>query len=83
LVAAGLSPFEALQTGTTAVAAFFGSNGGAVAIGKDADLLLLNDNPLLDIKNSRRIHGVMLRGQWLPQSELATRLQQFVVQKDR
>lgn len=83
LVVAGLSPFQALQTGTTAVATFLGSNGGVVAIGKDADLLMLNDNPLRDIQNSRRIHGVMLRGQWLPQAELASRLQQFVEQKGR
>ena len=83
LVAAGLSPYEALQTGTVSVATFLNSNGGAVAAGKDANLILLDANPLLDIRNSRRIHGVMLRGRWLPRAELATRLEQFVAQDGR
>ena len=62
LVAAGLTPFEALATGTTAPAEFLGTNAGSVQNGKDADLILLDANPLEDISNSRRIHGVMLRG---------------------
>jgi imidazolonepropionase-like amidohydrolase len=77
LVESGLSPFEALQTGTTAPAEFLGTNTGSVATGKDADLLLLDANPLVDISNSRRIHGVMLRGQWLPARELESRLARF------
>lgn len=74
LVAAGLTPFEALQTGTTAVAEFLGLNTGVVKVGKDADLVLLDANPLDDIRNSRRIHGVMLRGTWLPAITLEKRL---------
>jgi imidazolonepropionase-like amidohydrolase len=81
LVAAGLSPYEAIRTGTAAVAEFLGSNGGIVAKGKDADLVLLDANPLLDIRNSRRIHGVMLRGQWFSETDLGTRLERFVVQR--
>ena len=77
LVKAGLSPFEALRTGTVAVAEFLGSNAGTVAVGKDADLILLDANPLSDIRNSQRIHGVMLRGQWLSHGELSTRLARF------
>lgn len=74
LVAAGLTPFEALQTGTTAVAQFLDSNTGAVVIGREADLLLLDANPLLDIGNSRRVHGVMVRGNWYSSLELQRRL---------
>lgn len=64
LVAAGLTPFEALQTGTTAPADFFGINTGRIAVGKTADLVLLDANPLEDISNSRRVHGVMAAGHW-------------------
>lgn len=72
LVEAGLTPFEALETGTTAAAIFFGRAGesGVVTSGAAADLVLLDANPLDDISNSRRIHGVMLRGRWLSRSEL-------------
>ena len=80
LVAAGLTPFEALRTGTVAVATFLGSNGGIVAEGKDADLILLDANPLDNIRNSKKIHGVMLRGRWLPAIELHARLKRYVVQ---
>lgn len=80
LVAAGLTPYEAIYTGTAAVATFLGSNGGVVAEGKDADLILLDANPLNDIRDSRRIHGVMLRGQWLPAIDLETRLERYVVE---
>lgn len=81
LVAAGLTPYEALRTGTVAVAEFLGSNTGIIAEGRDADLVLLDANPLVDIDNSDRIHGVMLRGLWLPGSELAARLKTFEVPK--
>ena len=77
LVASGLTPFEALQTGTTAVAEFLESNTGLVESGKDADLLLLDANLLDDIRNTRRIHGVMLRGRWLSARSLQERLAQY------
>jgi len=77
LVAAGLTPYEALRTGTVAVAEFLGSRSGIVAVGRDADLVLLDANPLADIANSRRIHGVMLRGTWYPAAVLEARLEPF------
>jgi len=83
LVAAGLSPYEAIRTGTQAVAEFLGSNGGIVAEGKDADLVLLDSNPLKDIQNSNRIHGVMLRGEWYTATDLQNRLTHYVVQGDQ
>lgn len=82
LVAAGLTPYEALRTGTAAVADFLDSNGGLIVEGKDADLVLLNANPLMDIRNSRRIHGVMLRGRWHPTAELNNRLERFSQQEN-
>ncbi len=80
LVAARLTPYEALRTGTVAVATFLDSNGGVVAEGRDADLILLDASPLDDIRNSERIHGVMLRGRWLPATELHARLERYVIQ---
>ena len=77
LVAAGLTPYEALQTGTTAVAAFLGTNTGTVEVGKAADMVLLNDNPLENIRNTGRIHGVSLRGEWLSARALEARLDRY------
>lgn len=74
LVAAGLTPYEALHTGTASVAEFLGSNTGTVATGREADLVLLDANPLADIANAQRIHGVMLRGNWYPSAALKERL---------
>ncbi|MCI0403113.1 MAG: amidohydrolase family protein [Acidobacteria bacterium] len=72
LVAAGLTPFEALQTATVNVAEFFGTPGefGVVRAGARADLLLVERNPLEDIGNTARISGVMVRGRWLSEGEL-------------
>ncbi len=72
LVDAGLTPFEALQSGTVNPAEFLGRPGdvGVVETGAEADLILLDANPLDDITNTRRIHGVMLRGRWLSRTEL-------------
>jgi imidazolonepropionase-like amidohydrolase len=75
-VAAGLTPFEALVTGTRAVAAHFGTldRTGTIEAGKRADLVLLDGNPLQDISNTLRIAGVMIGGRWLPKSEIDRRL---------
>lgn len=79
LVAAGLTPYEALRTGTVNAARWFGagSSRGVVAEGRQADLVLLDDNPLEDIRNSRRVHGVMLRGAWLDRPQLDALLARF------
>lgn len=77
MVVSGLTPYEALRTATTAAAEFLGTNTGVVTVGGGADLLLLDANPLGDISNTRRIHGVMLRGSWRSAAELADRLEPF------
>lgn len=78
LVSAGLTPFEALRTGTAAVDEFLQSNTGIVAVGRAADLILLDANPLVDIRNAQRIHGVMVRGQWYTAATLAARLDPYL-----
>lgn len=72
LVAAGLTPYQALETGTRNVATFFGTTkeAGTIEPGKRADLILLDADPLTDIRNTTRRSGVMVRGRWLPQSEI-------------
>ena len=72
LVEAGLSPYEALKAGTRDAAEFLGQLGdwGTVTVGRRADLLLLDGNPLEDTANASRSVGVMLRGRWLPDVEL-------------
>ena len=82
LVSAGLTPFEALRTGTVAVDEFLQSNTGIVAVGRAADLVLLDANPFVDIRNSRRIHGVMVRGQWYSAATLAARLDPYLNEED-
>lgn len=64
LVGAGLTPMQALQAATSVNAAIFGIDGerGVLAPGKQADLLVLDANPLDDIRHTRKIHGVWLRG---------------------
>ena len=76
LVAAGLSPYEALLTGTANPAEFFGEAGesGIIAAGAGADFILLRGNPLESIGNTRSIDGVMLRGQWFDHAALESML---------
>jgi imidazolonepropionase-like amidohydrolase len=76
MVAAGLSPYAALETGTRNVAVFLGTldEAGTIEAGKRADLVLLEGNPLTDIRNTTRRAGVMLHGRWLPQKDIEARL---------
>jgi imidazolonepropionase-like amidohydrolase len=73
---AGLTPFEALSTGTRDAARFLGLEHefGTVGPGKRADLLLLDANPLIDVANVARRAGVMARGRWYAEHELRARL---------
>lgn len=64
LVTAGLSPAEALKTATLNPALYFGleQEYGSVEPGKVADLLLLEADPLLEIRNTQRIRAVVFNG---------------------
>ncbi|WP_158501829.1 amidohydrolase family protein [Vitiosangium sp. GDMCC 1.1324] len=76
LVEAGLTPYEALATGTRNAVAFIkdhvdpAARFGTVAVGQQADLLLLPGNPLEDVGQADRALGVMVRGQWLKRETL-------------
>ena len=76
LVAAGLTPHEALRTATANAAEFLGLAGefGSVVVGARADILLLDADPLSDVANAARRAGVMARGRWHPESQLRAML---------
>lgn len=72
LVKAGLTPAETLNSGTVLAAQWLGIDKqvGTIEIGKLADLILLEQNPLTDIRNTQKIAGVFVNGNWLDQSKL-------------
>lgn len=72
LVSAGLSPVQALRTATMNPARFMGTErtAGEVKNGKVADLVLLDDDPLKDIRNTRKIAGVFSKGRYFSRAEL-------------
>ncbi len=75
MVDSGLSPYEALATGTRNPATFFGSGEwGTIGEGMIADLVLVSENPLADVRNAGQINGVMVRGMWLSGDEIEARL---------
>lgn len=75
-VQAGLTPMEALQTATWNPAEYLDITGsaGSVAVGKVADLVLLDANPLEEIRNTQRIWAVVLNGRLLQKGELVALL---------
>jgi len=74
LVEAGLTPLQALQAATRDAAAAMGvtKDIGIVEVGKTADLVLLDADPLEDISNTRKINAVVLRGRLFSKHELAS-----------
>jgi imidazolonepropionase-like amidohydrolase len=75
-VSAGLSPYEAIRAGTVEAAKFLHQENefGAVREGLRADLLLVDGNPLADVKNASRISGVVAAGRWLTTQAITGRL---------
>ena len=71
LVDSGFTPTEALRAATLGPAEFLGiAEGGTVATGKQADLVLLDADPLRDVRNTRRIDTVVLYGHLLRRAAL-------------
>ena len=66
MVRSGLTPYEALRTGTVNVAKYLKlPDTGMIKQGYTADLVLIDGNPLQDITKTRKVQGVMLNGKWL------------------
>ena len=72
LTEAGLSPLQAIQTATINPARFFGreSSHGTIAAGKRADIVMLDGDPRVDVRHTRRISAVVYGGRLLPKAEI-------------
>jgi imidazolonepropionase-like amidohydrolase len=79
LVDAGLTPYQAIKAGTSDAAKYLKASDkfGTVAVGKRADLILLEGNPLNYVSNVQKRVGVMIRGQWLTASKLQEMLDEM------
>jgi Amidohydrolase family len=78
-VRAGLTPLEALQTATLNPAIFLHLEKelGTVTKGKLADLVILDQNPLRNIKNTRRIHAIIMNGHLIDKDQIHQFLQKL------
>jgi tetratricopeptide (TPR) repeat protein len=81
LVNDGLTPYQVLQAATVIPARYFrkSSEFGTIETGKRADLVLLEQDPLKNIANTRTISGVMARGQWLSKENLSKHVEAIPV----
>jgi imidazolonepropionase-like amidohydrolase len=85
LVTAGLSPAEALRSATLDTAEFLGLQNslGSIEKGKLADLVLLDQNPLADIRNTQQINAVLLQGHYYDRHALDGLLQKAKADAER
>ncbi len=81
-VQAGLTPLQALQTATVNAARYSGTadRSGQIAVGFDADLVMLPANPLVNIQALRQVQGLVMAGQWYDRPRLA-QLQHFALEQ--
>ena len=77
---AGLKPYRILMSSTVNPARYLNhfASEGTITPGKNANLVLLNKNPLEDIRNTQAIEGVLLKGKWLPRSKLDSMLEEVI-----
>jgi len=80
LIESGLTPYEAIRAATVAPAVFLRKDNefGSLGVGKRADLLLLEGNPLQNVAQLKQLVGIMVRGKWLPREHLHQMLADLV-----
>lgn len=75
MVAAGMTPAEVIVAATSTSAEWLGlSDVGQIESGRSADFIVLNANPLDDIRNTRQIDSVYLRGEAVERDAIGQRL---------
>ncbi len=76
---AGLTPYEVLRVATYNAAEYLEilDSNGTIKIGNETDMILLEENPLKDIKNLKLLEGVVLRGKWLSRDFLDQELKKI------
>lgn len=79
MVKAGMTPYEILRSGTFNIGRYFDAEDafGVVAPGMRADLIMVQENPLLDVSNALDPIGVMTRGRWYTRAELDAKLEEI------
>ena len=78
LVDAGLTPYEALKTGTINAGVFYKTaEMGVIKQGANGDLVLLDANPLTDIANTQKIEGVLVGNRWMNRDTLTEMLKKL------
>lgn len=85
LAKAGIPNGKVLESATRVPAEFLGvaHDRGTVEIGKAADLVLLDADPLVDVRNTRAISAVFSRGRYLPRAELDAMMEDLAQRYER
>jgi imidazolonepropionase-like amidohydrolase len=80
MVNAGLTPYEAIRMGTMNAAESLGKQEefGTIAVGKRADLILVNENPLENVGHLKNFNGVMVRGNYFSEMQIREMMQKLV-----
>ncbi len=81
MLEAGLTPLQILQSGTIAPAAFLEQEQvfGEIKEEMSADFILLDNNPLEDLKALRNPKGVMVKGTWISKGEIEKKLEEIAI----
>ncbi|PYQ94538.1 MAG: amidohydrolase [Acidobacteria bacterium] len=77
MVAAGMTPYQVIRAGTEQTGEYFNRPCGTITAGACADLILLDANPLQDLRSFARKRGVMVRGRWIPEGDIKRQLEQI------
>ncbi|HUF11170.1 MAG TPA: amidohydrolase family protein [Rhodothermales bacterium] len=79
MVEAGMTPYEVYRTGSVMIGRYLGDHDavGTITEGAQADLVLVDANPLEDVAHVKEPAGVMVRGRWLSEEDIQSRLSEI------